>query len=322
MENENENVQDQTPEEEPKIESLEDLTAIAENWGKDAESTEDPVGQPVEGEPVVEESDFQPTYTYTVKDEEREFDERLRNVIKDKETEEYVRDLYTKADGLETYKEKFSKRDSEYGELYTRAEALTGGYHKLQTARDKKDFAGLQKALGLDDDFIVQWGLSRVEEAEMPEEQRQAMIKQKSMEEELAQYKAQAGQHEEYIANQRVQDDIQELRTLVASEEVKPIAVAMTERGHDFIDLVVAQGNLEFQKTGVEPSIKDVVGRIAKQYSYLAQKAEPVQPVADPVQQQQTIQQPTIPHIGGNNQATVDKPITSMADLKKLADSL
>lgn len=316
MEMEQEHIE-QPQAEETQVESLEDLHRLAEE-GLEAESQETQQSEEVVEEP--EAPSYEPNYTYTVRDEQREFDERIRDVIKDKDTEEYLRDLYTRADGLETYKEKFSKRESEYKELYEHAQALTGGYQKLQQLREKNDHRGLQKALGLSDDFVIEWGLALAEEGEMPEEQRMQIQKQREMEEKLQAYENRISQFESSVADNRVQEDLRQLQSLTMSNDVRPIAEAMSERGHDFIETVVAMGQFEFQKTGVEPSIESVVRRVADQYRYLVPQEQPQQQTIE--QPKQTVQQPTLPSVGGTNQATVDKPITSMEDLKRLADSI
>lgn len=289
------------------VENLEGLQALAEE--SDAGSDTDLDETPPESE------EYAPDYSYMYKDEKREFDERVRGAVGNKETEEYLRDLYTKADGLDSYKEKYTKRDSEYGELYDHSQALTSGYQKLQTMRESGDHRGLQNALGLSKDFVIEWGLALAEEDELPEAQKQQLQSQRDMEAKMTAYEQKISQFEASHAESRVQDDLNQLEMFVSSESIKPVAQAMKEKGHDLVETVVAIGQLEYQKTGIEPSIESVVSRVADQYRYLVQQ-EPVQQQ----QQQQAVKQPTIPSINGNNQATVDKPVSSMDDLKKLAE--
>ena len=79
------------------------------------EVTAEPVEEPKVSEPVTEPTDepkadavapqpdaYVPSYKFKVHDQEYEFDDPIKTVIKDKATEEKIRDLYTKAYGLES----------------------------------------------------------------------------------------------------------------------------------------------------------------------------------------------------------------------------
>lgn len=68
---------------------------------KPTEATE-PSDQPSETKAVETENQYQPDFKFKVHDQEYEFDEFVRPTIKDKEVESKLRDLYTKAYGLET----------------------------------------------------------------------------------------------------------------------------------------------------------------------------------------------------------------------------
>lgn len=305
--------------EENKIESLEDLHRIAE----EGVATEEAAAEEVVNEPPA----YEPNFAYTVRDEQKEFDERIRSAIKDKDTEDLVRDLYTRAEGLDAYKEKFSKRDSEYQDVYSQAQALTQGYQTLKEMRDKSDYIGLQKALGLNPDFVVDWGLKLLEEEELPPEQKEALIKQREMESRLAEQDARISQFEADTQNRRVEDDLNELKTLALSEKVLPVVQAMNEKGLDFAQQVVSLGSMEYQRTGKEPAVQDVVNRVAEQYKFLVPQTPAPEAAVPQVPQQQPTQQaapqkPTLPSLSGANQATVDQPITSMDQLRKLADSI
>lgn len=60
--------------------------------------------------------EYKPDFSYKVYDTVKEFDPRLRSVIKSKDDEAYIRDIVTKAEGLEINKrnlEKFKKNTKE-----------------------------------------------------------------------------------------------------------------------------------------------------------------------------------------------------------------
>src|SRR5688500_3044500 len=59
---------------------------------------------PTEGEPPKEVPQYTPNYKFKVMDEEKEFDDFLKGAIKTKEDEEKLRDIVTKAYGLDAHK--------------------------------------------------------------------------------------------------------------------------------------------------------------------------------------------------------------------------
>lgn len=279
----------------------------------DAESTD-----------VNEESEapaYEPVLSYKFKDEERSFDKRLLPAIKDKETEEYVRELYTKSAGLDAYKEKYAKIEEEANSYYNQAAQLTNGFKALQEFRDSKNFDKLQQALGLSDDQVVEWALKRAEFESLPEDEKQQLRQQKEQETKLEQYQRQVQEYEEQQHEMQVTNDVNQLKALVNSESIRPVAEAMAQRGHNFIEQVLAMGQYEYKRTGVEPSIESVVQSIANKHSYLIEQAR--QETEAIPQQQQTQRKKALPSVSGTGQTRASKPkFTSLEALKKYADSL
>lgn len=303
--------------EEPQAMTMEKLREMAnEDIAEDveAESQNDEEPQAVAYEPVL---------TYKVKDEEKKFDERLLPAIKDKETEEYIRDLYTKADGLDAYKAKYAEVEKAANDYYNHSQQLTQGFKALQEFRDQGDFDKLQKALGLNDDQVVQWALKRAEEDALPEEQKEIIRKQREQEEKIREYESKVKSYEEMQNDQRVQNDINELKGLVNSEEIRPVAEAMAQRGHNFVEQVLAMGQYEYKRTGKEPSIESVVRKIANQHAYLVEQAKQETASIPQPETKTTERKKAIPSVAGTGQSRASKPkFTSLDALKKYADSL
>jgi hypothetical protein len=296
--------------------SMEKLRELA---NKDVDDTE------AESTSVNEESEtpaYEPTLSYKFKDEERSFDERLLPAITNKETEEYVRELYTKSAGLDAYKEKYAKVEEEANSYYNQAAQLTNGFKALQEFRDSKNFDKLQQALGLSDDHVVEWALKRAEFESLPDDEKQQLKQQKEQETKLEQYQRQVESYEEMQHETQVTNDVNELKSLVNSESIRPVAEAMAQRGHNFVEQVLAMGQYEYKRTGVEPSIESVVRNIADKHAYLIEQAKQ-ETEAIPQQQQQTQRKKALPSVSGTGQTRASKPkFTSLDALKKYADSL
>lgn len=304
-------------------EQQEEQVMTMERLNELANSDVEEVEAESQGEVEPEAPDYKPNLTYKVKDEEKQFDEVLAGMVTTPEAEEKLRDLYTRAEGLDSYKQKFSKLEEEAGAYYEQAQQLTAGYKALQEFRDKGEFDKLQQALGLNDDQVVQWALARAEYNELPEEQKAAIRQQQEQQQKLMEYEQRVKSYEEQQHEMLVQNDINELKTLVNSEEVRPIAEAMASRGHNFVEQVLAMGQYEYKRTGVEPSIESVVRKIANQHSYLVEKAKEEVGQMQSQQKQTAQRKEVIPSVSGTGQTRASKPkFTSLDELKKYADSL
>lgn len=263
---------------------------------EDGEEQEDDVEEEGSDEP------YTPTLKYKVKDKEFEFDPRLKDVIKSKKDEEYFRDLYTKAAGLDTYKSRSS-------ELENQAKQLLAGYTKLQEMRDQKQYDKLASALGLNEEAIIDMAAHAIrkkdEEAKLTPAEKQMREELAQVKSQLNQYQSQSKQYGETLRTKEVENDITSIQNLAKSKEYSPIANAMKSVGLDMFNEVV-QAGIYLENTGQEPDIRDVVDLVAKKYSYLLK----------------TNKQPTLPKMKGSNSQAVGKTITSLDQLRELAKTI
>lgn len=303
------------------VETQDEAVSLSEKIQRLAEESET-FEETVEGE---ETQSYTPDYTYKVKDEERSFDERFHNIVKSKDDEEYLRDLYTRADGLDSVKSRLESREDAYKRIYSHAQELTNGYANLMKYRDSGDVRNLQKALGITDDFVVNWGLSLAEEEQLPDEQRELVRMNRELQEQLAEKDYMLKTSQVQDDERSIQEDIHELEGYMKSEEFAPLVDAMGKNGLSFVDTVTMIGSHEFQTTGKEPTIRDVCDRVRGKYEFLVTQAQTQEAVGQPAQQtNQTVvvREKTIPSVGGANTNAVETPVRSISDLKKLAANM
>jgi len=173
-----EEVAESTPaSDEPEFTSIDDLRNLG-NEETVAESTvQDPQVDPVEEAPA-EVVEYTPDYTYKVKDEVLEFPEHLRSSIASKEHEDELRDLYTRAAGLDGYKSKNGELENqveELSELKPQFDQLVNGYANIKKLRDDKDFHGLIQTLNWDKEDLLDFAETLLEEQELPEVERKTI---------------------------------------------------------------------------------------------------------------------------------------------------
>jgi hypothetical protein len=243
--------------------------------------------------------EYTPNFNYSVLGEDKEFDEELRGSITSKDTEEKLRDLYTRSAGLDTYKNK-------YGELEGQTQALVQGFQTLKQLRDNKDVRGLMKSLNVDEEVILDYASSILDERELPEEHRTILEENRQMREQMSTFEKKLGGFEEQASTTRVDDDLRELQSMIISDDVKPVAKAMESVGINMQEEVLKEGHMEYLRTNQEPSIGSVVKKISQKYNYLTQ---------------QSSTKPTLPKVGGSNNIPVGQKITSIDDLRKLVAS-
>lgn len=131
-----------------------------------------------EGTDDVEGNQYQPNYSFKVLDQELEFDERVKSAIKDKESEDYFRDLYTKAHGLDSYKTKLESKSSEAEQFQNQYSTVSGEYEKLRDGVEQlgnlsqKDFTTFQKYMNIPDDQILKRAQQIISLKDRPESER------------------------------------------------------------------------------------------------------------------------------------------------------
>lgn len=301
------------------IASIEDLKELANSaFMNDG----DVVSDEQNGEAAVVE-DYTPDFTYKVRDEEHEFDERFRDVIKSKEDEEALRELYTRSAGLDHYKTKFSERDSEYQALENQAATLIEGYKKLQGFKESGDLTNFQKAFGFTDDQLIDYAISLTDHQALPEDQRRIIDENRTLQEKLSSLESTVTSMQTSETNQNLEAEIGELKNMLLSEQYKPAYDAFESRGINMVDKILEVGVGRMQVTGVEPNLEDIVKEVASMV-VIPEAAAPV--VEEQINNNQTVKvverKKTLPSISGGGAAPVSSKITSLDQLKALANQI
>lgn len=122
--------------------------------------------------------DWQPNFKYIVHDDELEFDELVRPAITNPEIEKHIRDLYTKANGIDVIKSKYDDSLRQIEDVRAESqryqaeaqEALQGieGLKKLAL----EDFQSFAHIVGLDDNTVLKYASNRIDYREKPEDER------------------------------------------------------------------------------------------------------------------------------------------------------
>jgi hypothetical protein len=298
---------------------------------KGFESAKTPPGQ-VQAEASTQTPAWSPDFKYKANGEEKELDERVRSVIKDKETEEWIKKVFAKADGIESIQSQREHYRNQYNTLQEEA-------GKVLDAVDKGDYRGALQSLGVNTQDIgqVMTGLGFRKEdvikyayglAQLTPEQEMAQARQR----ELEQYNREQTSTTEKLNQKLYQADVQlktfELKSVLSSPEVTPLVDAF-DRQHGkgaFWDQVCQRGeyyNLKQVDKSTQELVEEVM-RFARASQPMQQQPTATQQYAPQATPATHVQQkvPVIPNVMSGGGSPAKMKTTSLKGLKQFAASL
>jgi len=260
--------------------------------------------------------DYSPDLTYKFKDETRNFDERFASAVKTKEDEDALRDLYTRADGLDSYKDKYSGLEGRYGDLENKSKSLVGGFETLQSLVDKKDMRGLMQAMGVTKDQVLDYSETLLDEEELPEKEKALLKENREMTQRMADMESRMTNLNSQVSGHSNDREVTEVETMIKSDSFSPIASAMENMGFNVFDQIVAEGRNMTAVSGKTPSAVDVMNLVASKYGRLVQSTEVIN------NDQGNGVKPTLPSVNSSAASNVGGKVRSLEDLYRLADSM
>ena len=290
---------------------------------------EAPAGQPEAPQP---EAEYVPSFGYKVKDEERVFDERLHGSVKTREDEEYVRDLYTKADGLEAYKAKYETQGAKLAEMeetmygmHDQADVSKSFYDGLVGNRDAGNHRKVMDAIGFTDDEVMSYALELARERELPEDERIAVQAQRdsvNRNESIAaeqQYQSDMLEHQrnELIGLQEQALVHQQTATINhhISTDHQALSAKMSEAGLNFFDEVVTYGAEQLRQTNTVPQdLSAVVNAVASRFGFMNNISGAAGHATQDL--------PIIPTVQASNKTQIAQPIKTIEQLQKELESI
>lgn len=123
---------------------------------------------------------YQANYKFKAAGKEHEIPEFLRSVIKDQKTEKYMQELFEKAYGLPTLKERFQETKAQYQELSQNHNYVMSTIQEAQQAYRSGDLDTVFELFKIDPNKVLNWAVKQVEYSQMPPEQRQLIEAQRA----------------------------------------------------------------------------------------------------------------------------------------------
>lgn len=291
---------------------------------------------------------YQPTFKYKVYDQEKEFPEQFRGIVKDEASEKMVRDYLERADALDgvkksrdQFKTKWEARENEYNQHVSKTKPLVDGYQKVvhfygQAGVDAntgmvKNPAALDvvfKELGIPKKALYHWLNYDLNTQELPNEAQSAYNQNQELIQQNYRYQQDLNkfQHEQFTTEVQKSENL--LSDTLSKPEINPIVSNFENKNGpgSFRDEVILRGRWYQEQLGVTKQPEEIVSEIVSKYNLSAPTqavvTSPVMQAAQSVQPVIPAKPPVIPVIRGGGTSTVRKKPTTIEDVERAYQEL
>lgn len=310
---------------------------LQEKIGKLAEKAGDPPDKKTAGDGTsVEPPVYTPNFKFNVLDKQHEIPKEFQALIKDKDSEKMVREVFEKAYGLESVKAKASEVRTERDNLATENHSIKQSLDSVRAIYQGAVSSG--NFLKLDDFFarlkipeqhIMQYALAKVQFSNLPPDQQQMIKGNLDAEKRAEEVGSQANQHMTDAQQARAELIRVQLEYTMAKPDVKSIADqfdAQTGRSGAFRQQVINVANLHFLQRKVDLTPEQATQIVIQELGLKAPVA-PAAPAATVVTPPQAPpagkvivrETKTLPNIQGRSSSPLKKSPRSVDDLRELA---
>jgi hypothetical protein len=267
---------------------------------------------------------YTPNFKFKVMDKEHEFDEWLKGVVKDPDTEKKARELYEKAYGLDSVKADRQTLKASLAEANEKVKQTEQYHNTLNSFLQSKDYDSFFENVSIPKEDIVRYALEIVKRESDPQlkaqwdNQRTAKVQGETFE----QKQRELAENTQQFA---VQQRNFELDVALSSPDIAAFSQAFDAsvgKPGAFKDHVIQTGaahSAAYRKDlSVKEAVETVMNMVRAINPSLAQTG--VQQAAKPVVA--ASQKPVIPTVNGSGGSPVVSKMKSFSDLKKRSAEL
>lgn len=254
---------------------------------------------------------------------EMEFDDWAKGVINEK-NESQVRDLYTKAYGMDFFKQKYAKTSEKLNKL----EPIVKTWDSLSKSFNQGDLDTFFKGIQLPEEKLYQYVLDKLNEKELPYEKRMEIQQQKELHKKATFLEQQNQELQEKYQQEQVQLRQYQLDMTLKQPETLSAAQAFDAKVGKpgaFKDEVIKRGLMAFYATGQDISPEQAIQEVLSLYGQpsvagMQQQVPGMQNQMNGASKQQT--PPVLPNVGARGSSPAKRTPKSLSDLKKLAETM
>lgn len=273
-----------------------------------------------EDEELLEEQkteEYVPNFKYKAVGEEFEFDEDIKSLIKDKDSEERFRSIFAKAKGLEFYEEKHKKLEDSHNNLTVEYESKMRDATELATIVNEfnsqiasKNVGDQHRALmnaGLDEQSILNIAKQILDIRELSPQQRQAYNNQFEQKDAIKQYEQRFNAQEQQMQTLARQNAEAQVTGFLATQNdfMNEYEALEGKKAGDFRNDFISYGQYLISK-GVDADLNAAMEEFKKVNNLKG--VRPAPKIAEPIQ--------AIPNVKSSGHSPIQKEFKSMDDLR------
>jgi hypothetical protein len=275
---------------------------------------------------------YEPDFGYQIRGEQFTFDERLHSAVKDKDTEDFLRDTFTKAHGLDAVKTRLDESETKYGDLQSQFnesrienDNFRGSLEHLNKLKES-DPLGFQRQWGLSDKWVLDRATSILDHQDNP---AQGQLAEQAYNARNENYQNQQSMTRESARTQSMERELHDVKMSQAmnhgeisdfakSYDVKMGAGAFKAQVDDFGSLQYHQGQ---RYVDPQVAVAEVYGKLQKMWT--PDPASPVSLNSGAAAPAQARPRAAMPNMGGGMSGTpTTKRFNTLADLRAHAAAL
>lgn len=270
---------------------------------------------------------YEPNYTYSVKGESREFDDWVKPLI-NKENEDKFRDYFTKVGGFESYKQKvgeyeetIKKYEEDFTAYATDAQNLAKvviDFNQGIKSESIEDKFKTLKGIGLDEDQILKIAQYAITLKELPPDQRRLIDERNQFLEQKSAYESKYLESENRYKELLVSQHRASISNAV--QNYKDIASLYdTQKGNGKFVQDVERFGLWNAQNGNDMTYDQAVSEFIRFNGLQSQTSQQQAPTNINQVPVKKVVAP-LPNLSGSGTSPIKKSISSLDDLKALAD--
>lgn len=284
-----------------------------------APSTESLSAEPAEA--------YVPNFKFKVANEEKEFDDRLKSLIKTKEDEDYVRDLATKAHGIEITKSKAESYRMENESLKEKYSSLSKDAATVMSYVEKKDLNSLVNLFDFSKKDVLNLAKQYLDYENLPPEQKKEYDRFRELENSNQHLQK---QYEDVVTHQKqmlVKQRQAEINTALTDRNVADIVSKFDQINGQgsFQNEVILRGQHYWATQGIDKPAHELVTEIVNKYGLTHLTSRTINagsPQTQTVQQTGKAALPVLPNTSNSGtSAPVKRKPKSLIELRKLIGS-
>lgn len=260
---------------------------------------------------------FVPNFKVKVMDKEHEIDEFLRPAIKDADAEKKVRELYEKAYGLDVVKASKHQVSEELRTIKNDHGTLVSELQGLGKAIQSEDLDTAFEQLRIKPDAVFKWARKKIQEMELPEDQRRMLEQSREAQKRLQDVEKQNQYLSETYHSSLVQARVNDVQATVQSPDYSSYAAQFDARAgkQGAFELEVLRRGAMANSEGRDPHPKELASEIVKLYGLQGMTQTPMAPAS-------AQKVPTIPNVSGGGSSPAKSRVRSIDELRKLSSSM